>query len=298
VVGTRSTAWLSATLALALLLLAASTVPAAGTLEARAGGLIGGMANAVDAAVRPASELALSAGELRALAAENADLEREVVRLSAEVAALREERAAAAQVTELLDAVGAAGLSNRPTAEGAAVEGSATPTFVAASVLARDPSPARASLLIDRGRAHGVRVGQPALGPAATLVGVVTDVEERSARVRLLIDAGSAVTAVVQGSRSPGALAGGSDGLRLELVPPGAPVAVGDAVLTSALGGRLPPGLLVGRITAVTADPHDLFATVEVESLVDYARLEQLLVLTDPLPGAGGEATPETAATP
>ncbi len=48
-VGTRSTAWLSATLALALLLLAASTV-------------VGGLASAVDAAVRPASELALSAG--------------------------------------------------------------------------------------------------------------------------------------------------------------------------------------------------------------------------------------------
>jgi rod shape-determining protein MreC len=296
VVGTRSTVWLSATLVLALLLLAASTVPAAGTLEARAGELIGGLANAMDSAVRPASELVLSAGELGALAEENADLQRQVARLSAEVAALREERAASALVAALLDAVGAAGLVEGNLNGGtASLAGRAAPGVVAASVLARDPSPARASLLIDRGRAHGVRVGQPALGPAATLVGVVTDVEERSARVRLLIDAGSAVTAVVQGSRTPGALAGGSTGLRLELVPPGAPVAVGDAVLTSALGGRLPPGLLAGRVTVVTAEPHDLFATIEVDPLVDYARLEQLLVLTDPLPGA---AIPTMPATP
>jgi rod shape-determining protein MreC len=291
VVGTRSTAWLSATLVLALLLLAASTMPAAGALEARAGALVGGVASAVDAAVRPASELALSAGELRALAAENAELQHELARLTAEVAALREERAASEHVTELLAAVSAAGLAGGGID---AAERSATPGVVAASVLARDPSPARASLLIDRGRVHGVRVGQPALGPATTLVGIVTDVDERSARVRLLIDAGSAVTAVVQGSRTPGALAGGSDGLRLELVAPDAPVAVGDAVLTSALGGRLPPGLLAGRITVVHAKPHDLFATVEVEPLVDYTRLEQLLVLTDPLPGSAslGVAAP------
>ena len=296
-VGTRSTAWLSATLVLALLLLAASTMPAAGALEARAGALVGSVASAVDAAVRPASELALSAGELRALAAENADLQREVARLAAEVAALREERAASEHVTELLAAVSAAGLAGRGLegdGGGAGAERGTAPGVVAASVLARDPSPTRASLLIDRGRVHGVRVGQPALGPAATLVGVVTEVDERSARVRLLIDAGSAVTAVVQGSRTPGALAGGSDGLRLELVAPGAPVTVGDAVLTSALGGRLPPGLLAGRITAVHAEPHDLFATIEVEPLVDYARLEQLLVLTDPLPASAssGAAAP------
>ncbi|MDA0256296.1 MAG: hypothetical protein O3C25_00940, partial [Chloroflexi bacterium] len=59
-VGTRSIAWLSATLVLALLLLAASTIPAAGALEARTGALVGSVASAVDAAVRPASELALS----------------------------------------------------------------------------------------------------------------------------------------------------------------------------------------------------------------------------------------------
>lgn len=283
-VGTRSTAWISATLLFALLLLAASTLGAAGTLEARAGALLGGITRAVDTAVRPASEFALSAGELRALAAENTQLKGDVARLSAEVAALREERAAAAQVGELIAAVDAAGLVAGGVT--AAAGGSTAPSIVSVSVLARDPSPTRAALLIDHGRAHGVHVGQPVLGPAATLVGIVADVEERSARVRLLIDIRSAVTSVVQGSRTPGALAGTAEGLRLELVPPGAPVAVGDAVLTSALGGQLPAGLLAGRITSIHTEPHDLFATIEVEPLVDYARLEQLLVLTDPPPGS------------
>ncbi|MCY4639697.1 MAG: rod shape-determining protein MreC [Chloroflexi bacterium] len=285
--GTRGAAWITATLLLALLLLAASTLAAAGRLEARAGSLLGGVAGAVDAAVRPVSEFVLSAGELRALADENARLKGELARLSSEVAALREERAASIQVEELLTAVEAAGL----LPESADAPGR-TPRVVSASVLARDPSPTRAELLIDRGRAHGVYVGQPVLGPAATLIGIIADADERSARVRLLIDVRSAVTSVVQGSRTPAALAGTAQGLRLEFVAPGAPVSVGDAVITSALGGRLPAGLLAGRIAAIHTEPHDLFATIEVEPLVDYNRLEQLLVLTDALPSAlAGEAS-------
>ncbi len=289
--GTRGAAWISATLLLALLLLAASTLAAAGRLEARAGSLLGGVASTVDAAVRPVAEFVLSAGELRALATENVRLKGELARLSSEVAALREERAATVQVEELLTAVEAAGLIS----QGAAASGTAdaAPNVVSASVLARDPSPTRAELLIDRGRAHGVYTGQPVLGPAATLVGIIAGVEERSARVRLLIDIRSAVTSVVQGSRTPAALTGTADGLRLEFVPPGAPVAVGDAVITSALGGRLPAGLLAGRIAAIHTKPHDLFATIEVEALIDYNRLEQLLILTEPVAQASTtEAAP------
>ena len=276
VVGTRSTTWLSVTLVIALALVATSVVPAAGELENRVGTFVGSATRTVNSIVRPASELLLSAGELRTLAVENIDLEFQISRLSAEVATLREERAASEQVTALLEAVSV--YENR--------EGSLTTGTIPAAVLAPDPSPTRESLLINRGSTHGVRVGQPVLGPAATLVGIVTKVDERSSHVRLLIDARSAVTAVVQGSRTPGALAGGNEGLHLELIPLNAPITIGDVVLTSALGGQLPAGLLAGRITAVHTKPHDLFATVVVEPLVDYARLEQLLVLITHPPGA------------
>lgn len=284
--GSRGAAWIAATLLLALLLLATSTLAAAGRLEGRAGSLVGAVAGAVDDGVRPFSEFLLSAGELRALADENARLEGEVARLSSEVAALREERSASVQIEELFSAVEGAGLL--PAGPGDAE----APRIVSASVLARDPSPTRAELLIDRGRAHGVYVGQPVLGPAATLVGIVADASEHSARVRLLIDVRSAVTSVVQGSRTPAALAGTAEGLRLEFVPAGAPVAVGDVVITSALGGRLPAGLLAGRIAAIGTEPHDPFATIEVEPLIDYNRLEQILVLTGALPGAATAEAP------
>ena len=274
-VDARSAARLSVFLALAALLLALSPLPLAGELETRADSLVAPAGHALRDLTRPAAELLLNAGQVRQLSEENAELRRAVARLETEAAALREANVAADQAAALIAAVG--GEASR---------------YLRASVVLRDPAPARRSITLDRGAAEGVAPGQPVLGAGATLVGVVTDVDAHRARVRLLTDAGSAVTAVVQESRVPGALAGAPEGLRLEFVPVAAPVTAGDLVLTSALGGRLPGGLLIGRVAAVESRGQELFQTVDVEPLTDYARLEQVLILTDFLPRAGAAYEP------
>ena len=267
-VDTRSATRLSLLLALAAALLALSPLPIAGRLEHGAGGLVAPASRALNDLVRPAADVLLNAGQVRRLSEQNAQLRRTVARLEAEAAALREAAAATDDVAALVSAVG----------------GDAA-RYLPASVLLRDPASARDAIVIDRGLADGVASGQPVLGAGGTLVGVVADAGTHRATVRLLSDAGSAVTAVVQQSRVPGALAGGPAGLRLEFVPVGAAVAPGDLLLTSALGGRLPGGLPIGRVGAVHSRAQDLFETVEVEPLADYSRLEHVLVLTDFLPG-------------
>ena len=103
----------------------------------------------------------------------------------------------------------------------------------------------------------------------------------RLSAVRLLDDYASAVAAAVQQSRTPGALAGSTDGtLRLDFVANSAPVAVGDLVVTSPLGGRLPAGLLIGRVETVDGRAEELFQTIKVEPYTDYDRVEQVLVVT------------------
>lgn len=158
--------------------------------------------------------------------------------------------------------------------------------FITASVLARDPAPGRQLLLIDRGTRHGVRAGQPVLGPGATLVGIVAQADDQHARIRLITDRDSAASTIVQSSRTPAALAGTGSGLRLDFVSHGAAVAPGDVVLTSALGGLLPPGLLAGKVTRVHSAPQDLNETIDVEPLADLSRLEEVLVMTGFTPGA------------
>ncbi len=277
-VRTHQAAWLAALLAIGAALLLGSALFGGGAAGWAAAGAAGPAVRAAGEAARPLSGLTRHAGRTRALGEENAALRLRIASLEAENAALRERRQAEERAAELI------------AAAGPGVAGRSLP----ASVLFRDPAPAREALTIDRGERHGVRAGQPVLGPGATLVGVIAEAGPSSARVRLLTDDGSAIAAVVQSSRTQAALAGSAGGLRLEFVPSGARVSVGDAVLSSALGGGLPGGLPVGRVSAHEADPRALFAAAAVEPFADYATLERVLVLTGEEPRAAERAPERT----
>lgn len=274
--GARSLIWLSAATAAALLLLALSPLPLAGDVESRAAALAAPAASALRATTRPISDVLLNAGQLGELSRENASLRQELARAQVELATLRELRTADEQSNSLQLASGQLGAR------------------ITAPVLLRDPAPGREVLLIGRGTADGIRVGQPVLGPGATLVGIITAADDHRARVRLLHDQDSAVATVLQSSRVQGSLVGVDRSLRLEMVPATVPVTGGDLVLTSALGGLLPPGLLVGRVAQTGARSEDLFAQILVEPLVDYDRLEQVLILVEFVPGLtlSGETAP------
>lgn len=72
------------------------------------------------------------------------------------------------------------------------------------------------------------------------------------------------------------------DGRRffIDHVPQGDPVRVGDEVVTSGLGGTVPKGLVVGRVTRVRSAPSELFQEVEVESAVRFSALDRVYVVT------------------
>lgn len=265
----RNTLRLTALAALALALVALSALPVAGDIEARTGGLLLPLSDGLDRAVQPLADVALHAGQLRQLTADNASLRQQVAALEAEASSLREQRAASDQVRALQSAVGG------------------TAGHLAAAVVVREPAPGRRGIVIDRGATDGVRSGQAVLGPGAVLVGVVVEAQDHRARVRLLDDPQSAVAAVVQQSRTAAALAGTGDGLRLEFVANGAGVTAGDLILSSPIGARIAGGLLIGRVGSAGARAEDLFETVTVEPLTDYNRLEHVLVITTPTAEGG-----------
>lgn len=267
-------------LAIGIALLAGSALRNLGTVELNVAGVIGAASRAVAVPARPVADFAHHAGQTQTLSEENATLRQQVARLEADLAALREQQIRSTRVNELITAVGS----------------EAADRYVPAAVLFRDPSPAREAFTIDRGLTNGVRVGQPVLGPGATLVGIVAAVEDHQARVRLLIDVDSAIPAVVQASRTQAALTATPQGLRLEFVPSESLVTIGDTVLSSALGGEIPGGLLVGRVSAFQSDPRELFAYATVEPLADYTRLEHVLVLVGFQPP--GEAAPTDRSSP
>jgi rod shape-determining protein MreC len=105
--------------------------------------------------------------------------------------------------------------------------------------------------------------------------------------VQLLIDAGSRVNGVVQGSRAMGLVAGQLDGsLVLEQIPQSEQVNVGDTVVASGRGGLLPRGLIIGQVAMVEQRDIDLYQQALLRPAVDFRRLEMVLVITDfePIP--------------
>ena len=260
----RNAAWLSALFVTALLLLVASLSPPAGRAEEQARELLDPVVSFLGDLARPTADLILHAGEVEKLSSENALLRLEVEKLTSELATLREQQQTFNTIVSLLDSAQA--ISTDP---------------IAASVIVRDSAPGRSEMLIDKGATNGIRLGQAALGPGGTLVGLITDVNESHAWIQLLTANKSAVAVVTQSSRTQGALVGTGTGLQLELVERGRDIAIGDVLVTSALGGRLPSGLLAGRVTSVKSQPQDFFEVISVEPLSDHQRTEHVLVLTN-----------------
>jgi len=286
VVGARNAAWFTALLATAIMLLALSPLPLAAEVEARVGSAVAPAVGAVRDMLRPVTDVVLHAGQIDELSQENAALRQALARSEADLAALREGRIALEQARALVESVGAdAGQT------------------VTATVILRDPAPGRQSVVLNAGSRDGVRPGQPVMGAGATLVGIVTEVDTGRSRVRLVTDRDSAIAALLQSSRTAGSLVGTGEGLRLDFVSVDTKVAAGDVVLTSALGGLLPPGLLVGRVAEVEARKQELFQSIVVAPLANLDRVEQVLIMTGFQPGAVlddalGEASDDALAAP
>jgi len=58
-------------------------------------------------------------------------------------------------------------------------------------------------------------------------------------------------------------------------------ISEGETVITSAIGGMLPRGLIIGQIESVTYHESELFQRAKVRTAIDFRRLETVLVVTE-----------------
>ncbi len=132
---------------------------------------------------------------------------------------------------------------------------------------------------LDRGSADGVHVRDVAVTPEG-VIGQVFAVTAHTARLIPLTEPASTIGVRVQRSRDTGLLKGlGNWRCEIRYLAPDADVEVGDAVLTSGLGGVFPAGLRVGTVTSVRAERTTLGKAAEVEPAADLRTLEDVLLL-------------------
>ncbi|MBZ0277824.1 MAG: hypothetical protein K8I60_16880, partial [Anaerolineae bacterium] len=91
----------------------------------------------------------------------------------------------------------------------------------------------------------------------------------------------SAISGRLQKSRAEGSIVGRAGGLRMSLIPLGSTVEQGDLVLTSGLGGNLPPDIVIGVVTSARQFEFELYQEAEIQSLNDFNTLEIVLVVTN-----------------
>jgi rod shape-determining protein MreC len=150
---------------------------------------------------------------------------------------------------------------------------------VKAQVIGRDPSNFVHSLIIDAGEAQGVKKGMPVIVPLG-LVGRVQSVGPNWAKVLLITDPRSSVSALIQTSRVTGQVQGQVDGeLVMKYISQEETVNEGEIVLTSGLGGNFPKGLVIGQVRSVQRRDSDLFQQATVHPTVNFDRLEMVLVV-------------------
>lgn len=142
------------------------------------------------------------------------------------------------------------------------------------------PDPYSHQVVINKGQMDGVQVGQAVLD-AFGLFGQIVEVSEFTSRVILISDASHAVPVQVNrnGVRSIAYGQGALYELELANVPDTADIIVGDLMVTSGLGGRLPQGYPVAEVISVIHHPGRPFAEVRVRPMAHLNQSRLVLVV-------------------
>jgi rod shape-determining protein MreC len=207
----------------------------------------------------------------QSLQARNEQYEAALFSLQAELVDLREIKSDYDRIRQQLDYVNKSSSSNRQ--------------YKTAEVIGRDTTGLLRTITLNLGTRDGVLVGMPVVTEIG-LVGRISSVASSSAQVRLIIDTNSFVNARLQETRAEGRVSGSvvgtaSGDLRMTFIPLGERVQDGDVVVTSGIGGNFPRGLIIGQVISTRLDDSKLFQEAQVRTLVNFNRLEFVLVITN-----------------
>ena len=157
---------------------------------------------------------------------------------------------------------------------------------VVARVVSRPPTAYDQEIVIAAGSSDGVQRNDPVVTKEG-LVGLVTDVTSDGAKVTLLTDQSSAVSAMVLESGAAGIVRHGpSDpsALILDRVGKDALVEEGNLVITAGwqtgqLESLYPRGIPIGTVESVGQQDVDLYKRIQIAPLVNFDSLADVIVL-------------------
>jgi rod shape-determining protein MreC len=157
---------------------------------------------------------------------------------------------------------------------------------IIARIIGRPPTPYQQEVIVSAGSADGIRRNAPVVSPDGNLVGQVTDLTDVSARITLITDQSSSVSAVVLETEASGVVKHGasSSSLILDRVEKDEMASAGNTVITAGwtterFESLFPRGIPIGTVESVGQQDVDLFKRIQIAPLADFDALSAVIVL-------------------
>lgn len=157
---------------------------------------------------------------------------------------------------------------------------------VGARVVAKESGNWFHTFVIDKGSNDGIMVDMNVMAGSG-LVGRVTEVGSDWAKVISIIDDNSNVSATVLSTEDSCMVQGNLETMDRgvitfsKLINGENAVKEGDKVVTSHISTKYLPGILIGYISSITSDANNLTSSGYLTPAVDFAHLEEVLVIID-----------------
>lgn len=137
-------------------------------------------------------------------------------------------------------------------------------------------------ILIDKGSRDGILEGLPVIAQQKVLIGKISDVYRNFSKVLLISNPKSSFDGKIIESEVFGLIRGkGNLRILFDLIPKEKEIKEGDLVVTSALGGVFPEGLIVGKISQVKKSDLEPFQMAQIQPGFNIRDLEKLFIITE-----------------
>ena len=154
--------------------------------------------------------------------------------------------------------------------------------LVAAKVIGTELIPNRETLVINKGRKHGVKVFMPVVASEG-VVGYIFRAQTHFSQVLLLTDPLASVDALVERSRTRLLVEGYNSKTLLSTYFKQEPdIREKDLIVASGLDNILPKGFPIGVVASVEKDIYSESPSVKIEPKVTLSRLEEVFVVLKP----------------
>jgi rod shape-determining protein MreC len=139
----------------------------------------------------------------------------------------------------------------------------------------------RQDLVINKGLEDDLALGQGVVSEEGVIIGKIIEVKEASAKICLTINSGCKLAAAILNQNRTQGITDGDLGLTIKMnyIPQLEKISVGDTVITSGLGEKIPRGLVIGKIIDIRNESNEVWQDATIEPLVNLNNLTVVSII-------------------